>query len=286
MARIIAVSPDAGRIHRIDGAECLLGRRLDCHIHINDSRVSRRHARVRRDGDIWQVEDLGSCNGTYVNGRRIQGSVRVRHGDEVEVGASRFRIDLADDIVASVENATVLIGDSPDAAGMSLVEVAHLRQGFTPAQGVGDDAQHALELMQRKLQAMYKMSETVASTLEPRALLDKVTGLLLEVFPQASAAAAVTIDVRTQQLRTQAARRRKGRGRETVPPSMAIPHGVVDRVMRQGSRCCSPRSTICHSPSPSTPSSCARRWVAERPASSAHGRTARTARWAGGWARR
>ncbi len=234
VARIISVSPDPGRIHRLDGPECLLGRRLDCHIHINDQRVSRRHARIRREGEAWQLEDLGSCNGTYINGRRIQGAARLRHGDEVEIGASRFRMDLADDMVAAVESAAVLVGDAPDTAVMPLIEVANLRQDLLAKRGTVPDVARELDRIQRKLQAMYKISETVASTLEPRALLDKVTGLLLEVFPQATAAAAVTFDPRTQQLRTQAARRRKGRDRESLVPNMSIPQNVVDRVLRQG----------------------------------------------------
>jgi sigma-B regulation protein RsbU (phosphoserine phosphatase) len=235
VARIISLSPDAGRVHRLDGAECLLGRRLDCHIHINDQRVSRRHARVRREGDAWQLEDLGSCNGTFINGRRIQGAARLRHGDEVEIGASRFRMDLADDMIAAVESAAVLVPDVTDPALSPLIEVANLRQDHATRKiGPVPDVARELDRMQRKLQAMYKISETVASTLEPRALLDKVTGLLLEVFPQAQAAAAVTLDARTQQLRTLAARRRKGRDRESLVPNMSIPQNVVDRVLRQG----------------------------------------------------
>ncbi len=235
MARIITLSPEAGRIHRLDGPECLLGRRLDCHIHINDQRVSRRHARIRREGDAWQLEDLGSCNGTFINGRRIQGAARLRHGDEVEIGASRFRMDLADEMIAAVESAPVLVPDAPDFNTAPLIEVANLKQDTATRKILTvPDAAREVDRVQRKLQAMYKISETVASTLEPRALLDKVTGLLLEVFPQASAAAAVTFDTRSQQLRTQAARRRKGRDRDSLAPNMSIPQNVVDRVLRQG----------------------------------------------------
>ncbi len=235
MARIITLSPEAGKIHRLDGPECLLGRRLDCHIHINDQRVSRRHARIRREGDAWQLEDLWSCNGTFINGRRIQGAARLRHGDELEIGASRFRMDLADDMVAAVENAPVLVPDSVDQSASPLIEVANLRQEATTRKILSvPDAAREIDRIQRKLQAMYKISETVASTLEPRALLDKVTGLLLEVFPQAAAASAVTVDTRSQQLRTQASRRRKGRDRESLAPNMSIPQHVVDRVLLQG----------------------------------------------------
>lgn len=241
MARIVSLGPsESGKVYRLDGADCLLGRRLDCHVCIHDQRVSRRHARIRREADGYQMEDLGSCNGTYVNGRRIQGAVRLRHGDEIEIGASRFRVDFSDDMVAAVENASVLIGDNDDSPSQPMIEVALIRQELL-RQGTKDvswppagDGAREVERIQRKLQAMYKISETVASTLDPHALLDKVVALLLEVFPQATAAAAVTFDPRSQQLRTQAAKRRKGRDRDSSVTGMNIPQAVVDRVLRQG----------------------------------------------------
>ncbi len=234
MARLVSLAPDVGRIVRLDGGECLFGRRLDCHVHIHDQRVSRRHARIRREGDALQLEDLGSSNGTYVNGRRIHGAARLHHGDEVEIGASRYRVDLADEMVAAVESASVLIGDTPDTAVMPLIEVANLRDFRTGPRAAVPDVGRELERHQRKLQAMYKISDTIASTLEPRPLLDKVTGLLLEVFPQASVAAAVTVDTRTQQPKTLAARRRRGPTRDSTVPGVSIPQAVVDRVLRQG----------------------------------------------------
>ncbi len=239
MASIVTLGPqDAGKVYRLDTGECLLGRRLDCHICIPDQRISRRHARIRREGDGYALEDLGSCNGTFVNGRRIQGSSKLRHGDEVEIGASRFRIDLSDDMVAQAESTSVRITQDVTQHTLNMIEVAHL--GVLPKPGLGPpsgprapsrpiDAQR----LERKLQAMYRISETVASTLDANALLEKVCGILLEVFPQALAVAAVTFDQRSKQLRTQAARRRKGR--ETPGGhAMEIPQQVVDRVLRQG----------------------------------------------------
>ena len=236
MARLVSLAPEAGRIVRLDGGECLFGRRLDCHVHIHDQRVSRRHARIRREGDALQLEDLGSSNGTFVNGRRIHGAARLHHGDEVEIGASRYRVDLADEMVAAVESASVLIGETPDTMVMPLIEVASLRDAsFSYAPRMpADDARRELERHQRKLHAMYKISDTIASTLEQRPLLDKVTGLLLEVFPQASVAAAVVVDPRTQQPKTLAARRRRGPARDSSVPGVSIPQAIVDRVLRQG----------------------------------------------------
>ena len=63
-------SPDRspGRRYKLGDGEYVIGRRSDCQIFVPDMRVSRQHARLWRDGDGWTLEDLGSNNGTFVNG--------------------------------------------------------------------------------------------------------------------------------------------------------------------------------------------------------------------------
>ncbi len=58
-----------------------------------ESTVSRKHAEVVKSGDSVVVRDLGSTNGTYVNGNRLQSDVVLRPGDEVQFGAIRFRYE-------------------------------------------------------------------------------------------------------------------------------------------------------------------------------------------------
>lgn len=69
-----------------DGQEIIVGRRPEAELFIDDSQVSRRHSRLwRSEGHVY-VEDLGSTNGTRVNGVPIHGRQRLGPGDEVEVG--------------------------------------------------------------------------------------------------------------------------------------------------------------------------------------------------------
>lgn len=58
---------------------------------VGESTVSRRHAELVRDGATVTLRDLGSTNGTFVNGTKVDGEVTLRHGDEVQFGAVRFR---------------------------------------------------------------------------------------------------------------------------------------------------------------------------------------------------
>ena len=83
---IIHEGAGTGSQHPVEG-ELILGReesRAD--LVISDPGVSRRHARVISENGALILEDFGSSNGTYVNGRRISGPVEVTDGDEVQLG--------------------------------------------------------------------------------------------------------------------------------------------------------------------------------------------------------
>lgn len=72
--------------------ECVMGRGAGCQVHLDDTFASQLHARVfRRDGSLY-VEDLASTNGTFVNGRRITGSVALQAGDQVQVGETVLEV--------------------------------------------------------------------------------------------------------------------------------------------------------------------------------------------------
>jgi hypothetical protein len=68
-----------------------IGRAPDCDCVIAEPSVSRRHASLRRAGERWLLRDLGSSNGTRVNGIRVTDEVEVRPGDQLNLGGVRFR---------------------------------------------------------------------------------------------------------------------------------------------------------------------------------------------------
>jgi pSer/pThr/pTyr-binding forkhead associated (FHA) protein len=69
------------------GDELVIGRAPDCTLVLDLPMVSGHHARLDRSGDRTWIEDLGSSNGTYVNGRRVSGRVAVASGDTIGVGS-------------------------------------------------------------------------------------------------------------------------------------------------------------------------------------------------------
>ena len=69
-----------------------LGRSRECDCVLAEPSVSRRHAELRRDGARWLLSDLGSRNGTRVNGVRLLDEAEVSPGDRVSLGDARFRL--------------------------------------------------------------------------------------------------------------------------------------------------------------------------------------------------
>jgi FHA domain/Domain of unknown function (DUF1707) len=69
-----------------------IGRDGDCDLVLADMTVSRRHARLERDGAGWLLADLGSTNGTRLNGWRVSSPVPVRPGDQVSFGTASYML--------------------------------------------------------------------------------------------------------------------------------------------------------------------------------------------------
>lgn len=78
------------------GAVTTLGRDVNNAIVLEDPFVSADHAVLSFRGRTWYVEDLGSTNGTYVNGARIEEPVPLGWGDELQIGAVRLRLEPSD----------------------------------------------------------------------------------------------------------------------------------------------------------------------------------------------
>ena len=92
-ALIVKQGPLAGQRLELD-TELVIGRE-GAPVTIDDSELSRRHAAVRPVMGGFEVEDLGSLNGTFVNGNRINVPTRVSGGDSIKVGQSVLELEAA-----------------------------------------------------------------------------------------------------------------------------------------------------------------------------------------------
>jgi hypothetical protein len=90
----------------IKGEEFSIGRAFECHLMLNDNMISGRHARIVRQGEHYQLEDLGATNGTFVNGEKISKKL-LRTGDKLMFGGLEFEfvqpMDVSRTMVATPE---------------------------------------------------------------------------------------------------------------------------------------------------------------------------------------
>jgi pSer/pThr/pTyr-binding forkhead associated (FHA) protein len=77
---------------RLANGVTTLGRQDDCQIRIKSSQVSRRHCEVYEKKGALQVRDLGSSNGTFVNGKKIKGVQTLKPGDELTIGGVKLKV--------------------------------------------------------------------------------------------------------------------------------------------------------------------------------------------------
>lgn len=109
---IMRTGPTPGAAYTLEGDQLMIGRDSTNEIVINDAEVSRRHARMTFQGGKYVLEDLGSTNGTFVNGQRLAGPRVLKPGEVVSFGE---QIVLVFEMVSIDPGATVA---SPRAAAI------------------------------------------------------------------------------------------------------------------------------------------------------------------------
>ncbi len=83
---VMRSGPTPGATYSLEGDQLTIGRDSSNAVTINDAEVSRKHARMNFQGGKYVIEDLGSTNGTFVNGQRLAGPVVLKSGDVVSLG--------------------------------------------------------------------------------------------------------------------------------------------------------------------------------------------------------
>jgi len=87
---VVRQGTQVGTTYHITGAEAILGRDEDTDISVRDPEVSRRHARISWQSGNHYIEDLGSTNGTFLNGSLVTSPQPLRSGDTIGLGQTLF----------------------------------------------------------------------------------------------------------------------------------------------------------------------------------------------------
>jgi len=108
------------------GNKFLIGREQDCHLRPNSELVSRHHCVLSVDDFSVQLRDLGSTNGTFINGERLRGQVELKSGDQIVVGKLELevQIDAAAPVDDPVPTAPETPVEEPETVNMESSETA------------------------------------------------------------------------------------------------------------------------------------------------------------------
>ena len=87
MAKLVILQGGDAKNYELTGEEAVMGRHPECSIQLESNMVSRRHARVFKNGNVYLIEDLGSGNGTVVNGEKIEGALELKNEDRIKLGS-------------------------------------------------------------------------------------------------------------------------------------------------------------------------------------------------------
>lgn len=181
--------------HRLDSGSATLGRDAGCAIRIDRDTISRKHALFRREGSGWYVSDLGSRNGIYVNGEKVE-KKELNDQDHITVGTvelicgltrgapSNARIELdADDSSDSIASS---ISMDDLAAQLSSDSGTYVGPGANTTMGAGADTKSAagLPIKMPLLELFQTAAETLLSGSDLDTILDRVLELVFRSIPR------------------------------------------------------------------------------------------------------
>lgn len=208
----------------VDNTVAVIGRAAGCDVRISLPQVSGRHAVIIRASGSHSIEDLGSRNGTYVNGVRIRQRTRLSVGDCIAIGGRSFiyikegtlgdEESMTDSLQATFFGASAQAAEPPSILS-SLDAVGDLRVAVAP---------------EAKLRAILEIAKSLGTALDLKDVLPKVLQSLLLLFPQADRGFILLRDIGTGQLVTKAVQQRS----QTSDKALMVSKSVVDYVLQTG----------------------------------------------------
>lgn len=249
MATVSWETPE-GMIEHTLGTETRLGRSPRCEICLSHPGVSAFHARIAHEDGRWIIQDTGSKNGTLVNDEP-QDRCELADGDAIAIGFATLTFHAMEpkesltllwkkgtDFAPSQDMTTAILPVSaPERPATPLGEILREDVNYSHVRTVdqeriatsvlprtGDDPVQ----LARRLRATYEIARATAATLDPSEILDRVLGVLVDLFEHADRGFIVLVEPMTGEVSTAAARTR-------VPgthAAVAISRTALDHAMR------------------------------------------------------
>ncbi len=220
MAVLVLLQGGEAIPHDLGAEDVLIGRHPECGVQLESNAVSRRHARVFVEGGGYAIEDLGSGNGTFVNGQKIEGPTQLSPQDRIKLGPvlMRFEESGGGGTAAEQEFGTTMVGVSLDDEDATIMASVDIGGGFG-ALGVKPE---------EKLKGVLDISRALAGSVDVEALLPKVLDTLFGIFNQADRGCILLKEPESGELVPRAMKHRRESEDATVTLSRTIVSKVIE----------------------------------------------------------
>ena len=220
MALLVLLQGGEAIPHDLGADDVLIGRHPECGVQLESNAVSRRHARVFVEGGGYAIEDLGSGNGTFVNGQKIEGPTQLKPQDRIKLGPVLMRFEESGGGGPAVEQniGSTMVGVSMDDEDATIMASVDIGGGFG-ALGVKPE---------EKLKGVLEISRALAGSVDVEAMLPKVLDTLFGIFNQADRGCILLKESESGELVPRAMKHRRESEDATVTLSRTIVSKVIE----------------------------------------------------------
>ena len=220
MALLVLLQGGEAIPHDLGADDVLIGRHPECGVQLESNAVSRRHARVFVEGGGYAIEDLGSGNGTFVNGQKIEGPTQLKPQDRIKLGPVLMRFEESGGGGPAVEQniGSTMVGVSMDDEDATIMASVDIGGGFG-ARGVKPE---------EKLKGVLEISRALAGSVDVEAMLPKVLDTLFGIFNQADRGCILLKESESGELVPRAMKHRRESEDATVTLSRTIVSKVIE----------------------------------------------------------
>ena len=219
---VITEGPETGTIFEVTPGD-IIGRSPACDIVLPDNAVSRNHARLIESEKGFVIEDLGSSNGTFVNGQMVTISP-LKDTDEIRIARYTLRYSVREAKTAFVD--TVTQTDDTPSTIVGTIEVKDATLSLDVAEA---ETPEELKIMHERLRTVLATSRALGRLLDLGGLSNEIINNLFEVFPQADRGFVMIKDERSGELVPQAVRKRSMLTPEKISVSRTIIKEAVSK---------------------------------------------------------
>lgn len=196
-------------------------------IHLQDTEASRKHAELRRTGNTYELIDLGSANGTYVNGQLVS-ERELASGDQILFGKTAVIFTAAGDQTADelAQQINIITAEGGNDESRILRSMSQQEGSAIFDPGVDDSRSPWLARARSNLQIMYRTALAVSHTLDIDQLLSRIMDLIFE-WVEADRGCIMLFDHETRKLRSKVYRHR----RKNADDRLRISQSIIDYVV-------------------------------------------------------